>query len=112
LKGKIALGYNYEGKYFNISSCHAEMNVINKIKCNKNNPIKMDILIVRINNNGEIKNSKPCKNCIKYIEKSRLNFVNVYYSNEKSQIIKTNLKLLSMDICQHISSGMRRKKTI
>ena len=88
------------------------MSAIQKIKNTKMCNQKLDLCVIKILNNGEIKNSKPCKNCIKYIEKSKINLQYVYFSDTNGQIIKTTFeKLKKEDLC--ITTGMRswKKKT-
>jgi tRNA(Arg) A34 adenosine deaminase TadA len=109
-RGKIANSENTDGSFYNISSCHAEMNVIKKIKHKKNKPVKLDMLVVRINKFGILKNSKPCIHCINYIIKSKLNIKNIYYSSYDSSIIKSNINELCYETTKFVSYGMRKNK--
>jgi len=51
------------------TSCHAEVRAIIKAKAilNRNNLSDCTIFVMRINKRGEIKLSKPCKDCAKLI---------------------------------------------
>jgi tRNA(Arg) A34 adenosine deaminase TadA len=53
------------------NSIHAEVNAIMRVK-NKHILKHCFLYVVRINNNGEIKNSKPCENCMKIINKHKI----------------------------------------
>ena len=79
-----SFGYN---RKFNVScpkrpnefSIHAEEMAIIKANRIKNFDFKNSTLVViRINNNGELKNSFPCKNCQNLI--NQFNIPTVYYS--------------------------------
>ena len=115
-KGKIAIGYNhYRPNY--VQSIHAEEDAMNKYivkqkrKNNKKRP-KIDILVIRITNNGNLKNSKPCLHCILKLESfaSVVNIKNVYYSNDNGEIehIKFNTLYKNKHECV-ISYGNRKK---
>jgi deoxycytidylate deaminase len=79
---------------------HAEVNAICSYY-NKKNVKGMDLIVIRVNKYGtELKNSRPCNNCITKLRK--LGIRKVYYSNEKGDIIyeyANTMKFL------HISSG-------
>ena len=45
-----------------------------------------DLIVIRLDNCGEINYSKPCKFCENFV--SSLNFDNVYYSSETGKMIK------------------------
>jgi cytidine deaminase len=66
-KNILGIGSNcFKNNNLCLPSIHAEINAIDKIKTNyetkKLQPI--NLLIIRVNKLGEIKMSKPCKNCI------------------------------------------------
>ena len=52
-------------------------------------------MVLRVNKSGYICNSKPCENCIQYMNTilRKRNYIikNIYYSNEFGDIIKTKL---------------------
>lgn len=81
------------------------MDVINKVRCYKNLPKKLDILCIRISPNGTLGNYRPCYYCLKYMLKSRKNIINVYYSNSEGKIIKEKLQNMKYSV---VSSGMRK----
>lgn len=81
------------------------MDVINKVR---NKSDTLDLCVVRISKDGILKNSKPCKTCIKFIEKSKIKIKNIYYSNSKGEIIKSNLNDLNKDDLI-TTSGLRRR---
>ena len=84
-------------KHDNILSIHAEVAALNKLKVSRN--IKyIDLVVIRINKTGILCNSKPCSNCVKFMNtiliKRRYRISNIYYSDENSNIIKTTLSKL------------------
>ena len=76
--GKIlSISENKFGK----STKHSEMIVIENFLSNRKTKLNKCILIViRINNKGEIRSSKPCDECIKYIKKYGIK--KIIYSND------------------------------
>lgn len=86
------------------------MSAIKKfVKINKKKKT-VDIIIIRINKNGVLKNSKPCVKCLNIMQKStNMKIKNIYYSNKEGEIIKTKLNvLLSQDL--HYSWRFQNKK--
>lgn len=77
-------------KHFNahrIWSIHAEMNVLMGLpKCVTKNA---DIYVVRVNGEGEIVNSKPCKICMSMILKSGIK--TIHYSNDENTIVSQKI---------------------
>ena len=77
------------------NSTHAEVACLNKLT---NNIKSIDLIILRVKSNGTLGNSKPCSGCmifmLKNIKLRKLNIVNIYYSNEFGNIIKTTLNKL------------------
>lgn len=88
----FVLGYNPRGKkisdkndvnkYFKKGD-HAEVAVYKKflidLKYYKGKINNIDILVIRISKNGKLGNSKPCKNCTKYLYEKGVR--KVFYSN-------------------------------
>lgn len=64
-----------------------------------------NLLVFRIDKKN-IKNSKPCLNCLKYINKSKLKIKNIYYSNSDGGINKESFEHLLKNT-DWISSGSR-----
>ena len=62
---------------------HAELNVFEKLSKKK---IKgMDILVIRINNNFALRNSRPCNQCIEKLRK--IGIRKVFYSTDDGTIV-------------------------
>ncbi len=87
----ISTGFNYPrlriiNKTRLSCSTHAEMSAILSLKNKKAN----SILVIRINKDGQLCDSKPCQYCFNFIENSGIK--KIYYSNEYGNIvfIKTN----------------------
>jgi hypothetical protein len=81
----------------NISSIHAEVAALNNLRYS--HYLKyIDLVVIRINKSGNLCNSKPCSNCVKFMNtiliKRRYKISNIYYSDENSNIIKTTLQKL------------------
>ena len=87
--GIVACGHNYSTHqcvYHNKYSVHAEINAIfdffarNKIN-NKNKKKVLHnafMIVIRVDNDGSFKNSKPCSNCARMICKYNIN--TIFYS--------------------------------
>jgi hypothetical protein len=82
----------YIGKKFNIQTYkkypypHAESHLISKL-LHRYNTIRTDwsMVVLRINREGRILLSKPCKNCQKILDV--LNLKNVWYSDNKGAFV-------------------------
>lgn len=78
---------------------HAEISLFEKLP-KKQKVRGMDIIVIRINKNLELRNSRPCNNCIDKLLK--LGIRKVYYSNDKGDIV---CELVEQMEKIHISSG-------
>jgi len=71
--------------------------------------VKIDILVVRVDKTGKLKNSKPCFKCIEYMLKylPTKNYVlkNVYYSEQEGIIKKSLQQLVNSE--KHVSKRHR-----
>ena len=83
------------GEMFNIRTYkeypypHAESHLISKLLRRYNSICtNWSIVVLRINREGKILLSKPCKNCQKILDALDLN--NVYYSNNQGNFINEN----------------------
>ena len=72
----ITKGHNY--KDYQHTGIHAEVNAC--VKSGKENLNKYKLIVVRINRNDEIKNSKPCLGCQGIINQFAVG--EVWYSND------------------------------
>lgn len=76
--------WNWLGK----TSLHAEMDILQKMS--KKKIITGDMIVIRINNQGNLCNSRPCKYCIYRLQKlSNIRFI--YYSNKDGEIVREKL---------------------
>lgn len=76
----ISSGFNHKVDYYNHKfTIHAEIDAINKIIKNQYD-LNNILIVIRINKNNELKMSKPCKDCEKYIVMNKIR--KVYYSSE------------------------------
>ena len=84
--------------------------VINKLIKYKNLPKSIDLLVIKININNELINSKPCYHCIKFIIRKHreINIKNIYFSNENGEIEELNISKININE-MYVSSGMRKK---
>jgi hypothetical protein len=58
----------------------------------------VDLIVIRISKNGDLKNSKPCIDCLKILKKAKCN--RIYYSDENGQITMEKIKhMKSTHIC-------------
>jgi len=53
------------------------------------------MFVIRVNNTGNLVNSKPCNTCIYYMQLYGIK--SVYYSNEDGEIIKEKIINISSD---------------
>ena len=80
---------------------HAEISVF--LNFPKKKSMKgMDIIVIRINKNLALKNSRPCNHCIDKLKK--IGIRKVFYSNEDGKIISEFINDMEKI---HISSGTR-----
>jgi deoxycytidylate deaminase len=82
---------------------HAELNVFRNFskKLCKN----MDIIVIRVNKQNKLKNSRPCNNCI--IKLLSCGIRKVYYSDDNGDIVCEFLKDMKH---MHVSLGNRMIK--
>ena len=104
---KLAIGTNCNIKFGFMPSKHAEMDVLNKVKNKKNMPKKIDLMVIRLTKTGLLTESRPCYHCLCFMEKSKLNIQNVYYSTGQGTIVKEKLIDMKSNPKTCISSGMR-----
>ncbi len=83
-------------------SLHAEANAIlnlygkdltyiqNSKNFNVKNQKKGDLLVIRINNNGNLCNSRPCINCLKMMKDVKIK--KVYYTNNDGELVVEQVK--------------------
>lgn len=79
---------------------HAEITVFEKLP--KKKVRGMDILVIRVNKNLTLKNSRPCSQCIDKLYK--LGIRKVFYSNEEGDIVWEFVEQMKKT---HISAGTR-----
>jgi deoxycytidylate deaminase len=77
---------------------HAEINVFENFP--KKNVKGLDILVIRINKNYVLKNSRPCNQCIEKLKK--IGIRRVYYSDHNGNIIYEKVEYMEK---LHVSSG-------
>lgn len=111
------MGYNHSRPCLN-KSVHAEEDALHKYICKRKKDTKkrpkIDLLVIRIADNGTLKNSKPCLHCmmaLKSYNNKEVNIRNIYYSNDDGEIehIKFN-KLFDNRHHECIISYGNRKK--
>ena len=106
LKGDSPTNFGVN-KYFKVKgidtkpmflSIHAEVDVMSSCKYVKG----FDILVIRVNKNGDLKNSRPCNNCIDKMKTKGIR--KIYWSTDEQTILSEYVD--SMDKI-HESSGAR-----
>lgn len=99
--GVACLSHN---KIVNNISFHAECSVISIGKSILKSVKGLDILVIRINKNGVINNSRPCNNCIDELIKNGIR--NIYYSDTTGRIVKEYVKDMErLHICGKIKNS-------
>lgn len=90
----------------NNKNCHAEVNLLSSVSKfikNENKNKKIDILVVRLNKEGTLSNSKPCLHCVIHMKKYYSNNIRyIYYSNSHGEINRNSLNEL-LENTTHIS---------
>lgn len=82
-------------------STHAEIDCSLKIKDKKKLP-HVYLLVIRLNGNDKLANSKPCKHCLEKLKK--IGIKRVYYSDSNGNIVYEKIKYATSN---HISSGVK-----
>lgn len=83
---KISAKYKKDNAVQYTACNHAEFNLIRKIKATTNIPYsKITILVIRIDNNNQVADSKPCDNCMNHLDLKK--FKSVYFTNQFGEII-------------------------
>ena len=92
---------------------HAEVDAICKLpphdKKNKSKrKITCDLLVVRFNKKGELRNSKPCFMCIKHLYRIKgYTIKRIYYSNDYGEIERHKFSDLYREDTKHVSKRFR-----
>jgi cytidine deaminase len=89
---------------------HAEMDAIKKLKkVGKKKGTKLNLIVIRIDKEGNLKNSLPCFKCLQYLSNVSYGYhiKSIYYSNDDGNIEMVKLsKLLNSDK-KHVSRRFR-----
>lgn len=95
---------------------HAEMDALNKF-CNIRkiyNIKKVSILVIRVGNDGLLKNSRPCSKCLWFMkyqsERQGIKIKNIYYSLTDGTINVVKYSDLVNDHDYHVSRRFRNTK--
>ncbi len=75
--------------YTYTAGIHAEMACLSKVKHKKYNMNEFSMIVIRVNNNGEVSNSRPCHNCCWHL--GRYNLKKIYHSNAEGEIEKMKI---------------------
>ncbi len=88
VKNRAIIGKGHNTNYPDVKcgmySLHAEISAILNCGIHKHILKNSIVCVVRINKQGDLKYSKPCENCTKFIEKYKVR--RVYYSVDKNDI--------------------------
>ena len=98
--------------YYGTPSCHAEMNCLKFInsrkkrdhKANMNN--KFNILVVRVDAEGNLHDSMPCIMCVKFMQKFGVK--NVFYTDGKGHLIMRKVNLIINADETYLTDAIRR----
>lgn len=64
---------------------------------------RFDVLVIRVTNDGELANSRPCNHCIMTMREMGIR--RVFYSDENGKIICEKVNKMEM---KHICSGLKQ----
>ncbi len=84
----LDIKYNNEGIKISI---HAEIDCMSNCK----NVKGLDLIVIRVNKKGELRNSKPCQECLEKLRKKGIR--NVIYSNDLEELEEWNVGELQTD---------------
>jgi hypothetical protein len=96
----LSVGYNHTRCYHDNCTTHAEMDAIDKLKIRekKKKLFEINILVIRVNNSGNLCSSKPCSKCISYMKtnavKKGYKIKKVFYSTSTGSIENKLLNLI------------------
>jgi hypothetical protein len=107
---KVAFGINSTQPFRYMPSRHAEVDALLKIKNYRNNPKEVNILVVRINKNGNLEKSRPCKDCIRMMQMSNFVIKYIYYSTADGIIVKEKFSKMMDSSLTYTSKGVKSKK--
>lgn len=97
----------------NNCSIHAENDLMMKLPINFGKTKTINLLVIRISDD-ELRNSKPCGDCIfrmkKFMNKKNYNIKFIFYSNDDGSISKTRFTSLDSEENKHICKFMKRIK--
>lgn len=80
-------------------------------KENKKKKININLIVIKVDLNGNLKNSKPCCKCIKFLDRIKNYKIKyVFYSGKHGSIECAKFKDLKNDPNKHISSRFRNRK--
>jgi len=82
----FAKKFEIPNKRFNF--LHAETDAIRKLWGRSMIDSSMNLVVLRLNAAGQLKNSRPCKFCLPIIR--ALNFGKIFFSNEKGEVVRLN----------------------
>jgi hypothetical protein len=70
---------------------------------------EVNLLVIRIDRNGNYASSMPCSNCIKFMNSisSKIKINKIYYFNEQNQFVCKKLNTINST---HVSLGFRKLK--
>ena len=75
--------------------------------------INLNLVVIRVNNQGLLCESKPCMHCLRFLDKNikskGYKIKNIIYSTRDSRIVKKKFKFL-LNNTSHISRGIKLYK--
>ena len=124
---KINIGYGYEpGKKYNTgynhishkNNCcyHAEVDAFKNTNLKNLRNKNVNLIVLRVNKSRQLCASKPCENCIKFMNKMiikfKINLKYVYYSTENRILEKVTFESLLNSPDKHLSFSERKKRNL
>ena len=83
---------------------HAEIDCLHGLsQCKKVKNLRYKILVVRINSDGKLLNSKPCQLCISHLRCSA-SITKIFYSDDSGNIIGKSINTIETD---HLSKATK-----
>lgn len=93
-------------------SCIKKLERKNKFSCDVKSKDKIDLICIRLSKSCKIGYSRPCKSCIKRMNKCSFNIRYVYYSTSDNRIIREKFSDMDKSEDTILSSGDRKRAGI
>jgi hypothetical protein len=109
----VGINSNRMPRSNNNITTHAEvmaiLNIENCIRCKRTKHKHMDLVVIRVDKSGNLRESAPCHHCtLELMRFSLITISKLYYSNSNGEIVCMKFSdWLSKDVVKNLSSGYK-----